>query len=127
MADTLLLDQILWDLVLDANGNIAVATDPYALAQDAASVIRTYLGEVYFDTTLGIPYLQQVFGRTPSLTLLKAQLETAAETVPGVSKATVFLTSTEGRIVTGQIQVTSEATGQVSAATFTVIDPQGVG
>lgn len=127
MADTLLLDQLLWDLVIDADGNIARATEPYSLAQDAASVIRTYLGEVYFDTTLGIPYLQQVFGRTPSLTLLKAQLETAAETVPSVKKATVFLTSTEGRIVAGQVQVTSETTGQVSAATFTVIDPQGVG
>lgn len=127
MASTLLLDQIAWDLVLDANGNIAVATEPYALAQDAASVIRTYLGEVYFDITLGIPYLQQVFGRTPSLTLLKAQLQSAAETVPGVESAKVFLVSTEGRVVSGQVQVTSTTTGQVSAATFTVIDPQGVG
>jgi ribosomal protein L35AE/L33A len=127
MASTLLLDTQTWDLLLDVDGNIAVASEPYSLAQDAASVIRTYLGEVYFDTTIGIPYLQQVFGRVPSLTLLKAQIETAAETVPDVTKATVFLTSTEGRIVTGQIQVTSAQTGQVSAATFTVIDPQGVG
>lgn len=125
--DTLLLDQTAWDLVLDANNNIAVAADPYSLAQDAASAIRTYLGEVYFDTTIGIPYLTEVFGRVPSLTLLKADLEAAAETVPDVAKAAVFLTSTEGRIVTGQVQVTSQTTGQVSVATFTVIDPQGVG
>lgn len=124
---TLLLDQILWDLVLDADGNIAVASNPYSLAQDAASVIRTYLGEVYFDTTVGIPYLTQVFGRVPSLSLLKAQLETAAETVPDVVKATVFLTSTAGRVVSGQVQVMSAQTGAVSSATFTVIDPQGVG
>lgn len=127
MASTLLLDQIWWDLVLDADGNIAVASEPYSLAQDASSAIRTWLGEVYFDTTLGIPYLQQIFGRTPSLTLLKATLESAAGTVPGVSKATVFLSSTEGRAVTGQVQVTSKSTGQVSVATFTVVDPQGVG
>jgi hypothetical protein len=124
---TLLLDQILWDLVLDAENNIAVAAAPYALAQDAASAVRTWLGEVYFDTTLGIPYLTQVFGRVPALSLLKGQLQATAETVPGVATATVFLTSTEGRIVSGQIQVTSQATGQVSAAAFTVIDPQGVG
>lgn len=127
MANTLLLDQIEWDLVLDADGNIAVASEPYSLAQDASSAIRTYLGEVYFDTTLGIPYLQQIFGRVPALTLLKAQMASAAETVPGVSKAEVFLTSTEGRVVSGQVQVTSEQTGVVSVATFTVIDPQGVG
>jgi hypothetical protein len=125
--DTLLLDVSAWDLVLDADGNIAVASNPYSLAQDAASVIRTYLGEVYFDTTVGIPYLTQVFGRVPSLTLLKAELEAAAETVPEVTKATVFLTSTEGRVVSGQVQITSAATGTTSSATFTVIDPQGVG
>lgn len=124
--DTLLLDTVTWDLTLDADGNIAVASDPYSLAQDAASVIRTYLGEVYFDTTLGIPYLTQVFGLIPSLTLLKAQLEAAAETVPGVTKATVFLTSTAGRIVSGQVQVQSATTGApVGVATFTVTDPQG--
>lgn len=125
--DTLLLDTVEWDLLLDANGNIAVATDPYSLAQDAASAIRTYLGEVYFDTSIGIPYLTQVFGRVPSLALLKAQLEAAAAAVPGVVSAVVFLASTEGRVVSGQVQVTSEATGQASVANFTVIDPQGVG
>lgn len=122
--DTLLLDQSAWDLLLDANGNIAVASEPYSLAQDAASVIRTYLGEVYFDTTVGIPYLTQIFGRLPTLTLLKAQLEAAAKTVPDVLNATVFLASTAGRIVSGQVQVTSAETGQVSVATFSVIDPQ---
>lgn len=127
--NTLLLDITTWDLVLDANGNIAVASNPYSLAQDAASAIKTYLGEVYFDTTIGIPYQTQVFGRVPSLNLLKTQLEAAAETVPGVDKATVFLASVTGRVVTGQVQVTSAATATSSATTstapFTVIDPQG--
>ena len=40
---TLLLDQTEWDLVLDASGNIALASPPYALAQDVASAVRTFL------------------------------------------------------------------------------------
>ena len=56
MADTLLLDLTNWDLVLDVNGNIAIARPPYALAQDAASAVKTFQGECYYDTTLGIPY-----------------------------------------------------------------------
>jgi hypothetical protein len=123
--DTLLLDQVTWDLVLDADENIAKATDPYALAQDAASVIRTWLGEVYFDTTLGIPWQQQVFGRTPSLSLLKEQLKAAALTVPEVGSVEVFLVTGDARTVGGQIQVTSEQ-GLVAVADFTVINPQGV-
>ena len=54
--DTLLLDVAAWDLVQDALGNIAVATEPYSLAQDAASAIKTFLGECYLDTTYGIAY-----------------------------------------------------------------------
>lgn len=126
--DTLLLDQLTWDLVLDAEGNIAKATNPYALAQDAASVIRTYLGEVYFDTTVGMPWLEQVLGRSPSLPLLKQQLIEAAETVPDVHRAKVFLTTMTARRVGGQVQVFPVDSSQgPSVAVFEVINPQGGG
>lgn len=126
MADTLLLDQLSWDLVLDANGDIAKASNPYSLAQDAASAIRTWLGEVYFDTTLGIPWRQQVFGKAPSLSLLKEQIKAVALTVPEVASADVFIVTGTDRRVGGQVQVTAES-GQTSAADFEVINPQGVG
>ena len=127
MAGTLLLDTDNWDLVVDANGNIALATEPYSLAQDAASAIKTFLGECYWDTTVGVPWKQQILGQTPTLALLKAQLEAAAETVPDVVKAQVFISSLTARAVSGQVQVTSATTGQTSAANFTVINPQGTG
>lgn len=125
--DTLLLDTLSWDLVLDADGNIAKASNPYALAQDAASAIRTWLGEVYFDTTLGIPWRQQVFGKTPSLALLKEQIRAAALTVPDVANADVFLVTLSGRRVGGQVQVRAASSGATSAVNFEVINPQGVG
>ena len=55
MPATLLLTPQTWDLTVDASNNIAVAAEPYALAQDAASAIRLFQGEDYYDTTRGIP------------------------------------------------------------------------
>jgi hypothetical protein len=134
MASTLLLNASTWDLVLDAFGNIAVATEPYALAQDAASAIKTFLGECWWDTTVGVPWLQQVLGQGFSLPVLKQLLTAAAKTVPDVTAATVFISSYSPvtRIVTGQVQITS-STGQTAAANFSspppfaVVNPQGAG
>jgi hypothetical protein len=126
MAATLLLDRTTWDLVLDANGNIALATEPYSLAQDAASAILTFLGECYWDTTVGLPWLTQIFtGQPQSMALLKARLIAAAETVPDVASAEVFFLQVNNRVVGGQVQVTSATTAQVSAASFNAINPQG--
>jgi hypothetical protein len=125
---TLLLDRTTGDLVLDASGNIALAAVPYSLAQDAASAIKTFAGEPYWNTSLGVPYLTQVFtGTPPSISTLKQLFVAAALTVPGVASATVFITSATGRSVSGQVQVVSQSTGQVSAASFSVINPQGPG
>lgn len=114
---TLLLDTVTWDLAVDAANNIALAAEPYALAQDAASAIRTFQGEVYFDTTLGVPYFQRILGKSPPVALMKAYFIKAALTVPGVTKAQCFISAWAGRTVRGQVQI-SDATGNTSAAGF---------
>jgi hypothetical protein len=123
---TLLLDRTTWDLVLDAAGNIAVADEPYALAQDAASAIQLWLGEAYLDTTVGVDW-KSILGQQPNLALLKQKMVDAAKTVPDVADATCFVTSLGDRRVAGQVQVVSKSTGQASAASFQVANPQGVG
>jgi hypothetical protein len=127
MASTLLLDRSDWDLVLDAEGNIAVASEPYSLAQDAASAIKTFAGEVYWNTGLGVPWLTAIFGKNPSISQLKGYFVAAALTVPDVASAQCFITAVTRRSVSGQIQVRSAATGQVAVAEFAVINPQGGG
>lgn len=122
---TLLLDPTSWDLTVDTNGNSALAPQPYALAQDAASAIKTFLGECWWDTTVGVPWLQQVFGKPLNLALLKQQLVNAALTVPGVASAVVYISSFSNRSLTGQVQVFS-STGQASVANFSSISPQGL-
>ena len=105
MSQTLLLDSLAWDLTLDTSGNIAVASEPYALAQDAASAIRLFAGELYYDTTQGVPYFSQILGKTPALTLVKHYLNTAALSVPGVASAQTFLLSWNDRTFKGQVQI----------------------
>ncbi|MGN6775004.1 hypothetical protein [Rhizobium sp.] len=114
---TLLLDQELWDLTVDTAGNIAVASNPYSQAQDAASAIRTFEGEVFYDTTLGIPYFTQILGYAPPTSLMKAYFNSSALTVPGVTKAQTFITSWQDRVLQGQVQIQNED-GQVSATGF---------
>lgn len=105
---TLLLDAALWDLTLDANGNIAVAQPPYAIAQDVASACRTVLGEVYYDTTIGVDYFGEIYGQTPPASVFQEQFEQAALTVPDVVSATCIIEaySAETRETIGQVQFT---------------------
>lgn len=117
MAATMLLTLDEWDLCLNSAGDWAVATEPYSIAQDAASAIKTFLGEVWYDTTLGIPYWQQILGKSPPLQLLKTQLINAALTVPDVTAAVVFIASVTGREVRGQILITFSAPSTPSAPT----------
>lgn len=115
--NTLLLDTLAWDLAVDASGNIAMASEPYALAQDAASSIKLFAGELYFDTTQGIPYFTQILGQTPPISLMKTNFNNAALTVPGVEGARCFITSITNRAVNGQVQI-EDTDGNVSAVGF---------
>src|SRR5260370_36256905 len=113
---SLLLAPRSWDLTLDVSNKIAVASDPYSLAQDAACAIKVFLGEVYYDTTQGVPW-RTILGGQPNLSLLKAKLVVAALTVPGVVSAKVFFSAISSRAVNGQVQVTNSL-GNKSAAAF---------
>ena len=106
-----------WDLTLDSAGNIALASEPYALAQDAASAIKTFAGEVYYNTLLGVPYFAEILGVAPPVELMKARFVEAALTVPGVVTAKAFIASIRHREVSGQVQVTA-ASGQTVAIGF---------
>lgn len=114
---TLLLDQATWDLTGDVYGNIAVASEPYALAQDAASQCQLFKGELWYNTTMGVPYWQLILGAAPPLSLIKAELVAAAELVPGVIAAQCFISSVVNRQVQGQVQIL-DSSGSVIAASF---------
>ena len=114
---SLLLDTVAWDLCVDANGNIAVASAPYADAQDAACAIRLFKGDLWSDTTQGVPYWTQILGQWPPVSLLKAELVFAASSATHVISASAYITSWSKRIVSGIVEVTNDA-GQTSTTSF---------
>jgi hypothetical protein len=104
--DTLLLDTVLWDLTVDAAGNIARATEPYALAQDVSSAVRLFLGELWYDDTQGIDYEGKILGKSPPLAVFQEYMVVAALTVPDVVSAVCIVESYDfaTRHVEGQLQ-----------------------
>ncbi len=104
--DTLVLATDTWDLITDANGNIAVASAPYSMAQDVASAIRLFTGELWYDTTQGVPYFETILGQRAPFQIIKAQIEKAALSVPDVVKANCTIAAFKDRVLTGQVLVT---------------------
>lgn len=110
MATTLLLDRTQWDLCLTSTGDIAVASEPYAQEQDVASECRLIQGEAWYDTTIGVPYITEILGRSVPVQLIKQYLAAAAKRVPGVTKVTVYLSDISARGLSGQVQFNGGAT-----------------
>jgi hypothetical protein len=131
--DTLALDRTTWDLFLDATGNIALAKPPYAQAQDMASAVRTFKGEVYYNTALGIMDFTRILGHLPPPAFLRADLIAAAVTVPGVTSAQAYLAMLDdSRTLRGQVQgragsVTAVATTPPASGRPFVLDESILG
>lgn len=114
---TLLLDVSTWDLCLDAAGNMATASLPYAAAQNAASAVKLFQGEYVFDLVLGVPYFQKILGRRPPLALVRSKFVDAALGVPEVTAARCYFSSFNDRTLAGQLLVT-DVNGRTSIAGF---------
>lgn len=106
--NTIILDTEAWDMVIDSYGNIAMAEPPYSLAQDVASALKLFLGELWYDTTKGVPYFQDILGQVPPISLITGHLEKAALSVPGVVSARCVINSYTDRELTGQILFVDE-------------------
>lgn len=115
--NTLLLDTALWDLCKDASGNIAMASNPYAIAQDVASALKLFNGELYYDNTKGIPYFGNILGEYPSAAYVKSQLIRAALTVPEVVEAQVLGIQLQNGVLSGTVEVI-DVTGQTNNVSF---------
>lgn len=117
MSKSLLLDRDVWDLVLDAEGNIAVCTEPYSIAQDVACACRTFKGELVYDINDGVPYFSEILGQWPPLSLVRERLKAAALSVEEVVSAQIIITAVEGRQLSGQVQFI-DVDGNANGVTF---------
>lgn len=67
------------------NGNLKLATGTQAIDQHLRAKLRTFLGEWFLDTRIGIPYFQQILGRkNPPVNLISAILRKAILQTSGV-------------------------------------------
>lgn len=106
-----------WDLTTDTAGNIAVADGKAAIAQDVASAVRVFRGELWYDTTQGVPYWQEILGYLPSAQFMKTQFIAEGKRVPNVVSIACFLTGPGiNRLVGGQMQITDDL-GSVAVIT----------
>jgi len=127
--DTLALDTSLWDLDVDAYGNIATVGDAtpasaqtgpgMRLAQDVATRCRAWNGEVYYDTTQGIRY-PSILGAAPNLAVVQNAFNTEALKVPECETAIAQFQFTAGSVreITGTLTV-ADVNGNSGAITIT--------
>ena len=117
--NTILLNPTSWDMLLDSNGNIAMASNPYAIAQDVASAIKLFLGELYYNTGKGIPYFAEILSKSPNTAapILAAQVEQAALTVPEVVSAKCTQLYFDNQVLSGVVEVI-DTTGAANNVQF---------
>jgi len=101
------LDTDKWDITIDDSGNLAQTANPYAVAQDVACACKTFLGEVWYDTTLGIPYYQRILGHWPGTQLINTKLQSEALKLDYVQTATcTTVIGKQDRIASGVMTIT---------------------
>ena len=107
--------------LLITNGSLTVATGDYAVAQNVATALMAFQGEVWYDTSFGMPYLQNIFGgRAPSLAFIKGKIISVAESITDVGSAVVFLLGPgSNRTLGGQVQLTNSAGETIGAVSTT--------
>lgn len=106
----LLLDHDLWDLCVNANGQIAICEEPYALAQRAANEIKLFIGEGWYDTNQGLPHFNQELGRPLNMAAVKIMIENAALGVEGIIQATAYpAIDRKTRKLTGSVLLKSQS------------------
>ena len=103
-----------WDLSVDSQNNISMIAGPGAVAQNVASACRTFQGEVYYDTDLGIPYRVKVFGVSAQPSLLSSFFESTAKNVSDVTDVKVNIALNSDREVTGSILLNGAAEIKIS-------------
>jgi enolase len=108
----LLLDPLTNDLVF-VNGKTTVTrTQSEIVAQRLKITLYTFLGEWFLDTTLGVPYFQQIFGKNRSKNAVDVIFQNIIAADPGVIEIREFestMDNTRGYEMTFSVRVAGNA------------------
>lgn len=72
------------DLALTPSGDFAWVEGPAQIRQRLAARFKFWLGEYFLDTRQGIPYLRDVFVKSPDLDVIDSLFRRVIMTTPGV-------------------------------------------
>jgi hypothetical protein len=101
------------DLYLDADGNISVSYDLQAVLEECSEAAKTLLGELIFNTSVGVPYAQTVWSGVPNISQFTSALRQTLLSVPEVNEVL--------SIVTGRTAATIHAAPNQPTVTYTAI------
>src|ERR1700692_1597038 len=74
-----------------SSGDIALCpTEYYCIAQTITIRLKTLSGEWFMDTSVGIPYLTEIFGQKRSPLFIRQAILPHIEAIPGVKQVTDF-------------------------------------
>lgn len=97
-----------WDLALSVGGNMATASGVERIVQDVACYERVFLGEGWYDTEVGIPYLLRELADLPPAGLVRERANRRGLEAPGVIAVNTELTEFSNRTLHGIIHVTTD-------------------
>lgn len=66
-------------------GDLVLVSGRDAVRQHLAIRLRTFLGECFLDTRVGMPYFQQILVKDPNVSAVRALYRKAIMTTPGVT------------------------------------------
>lgn len=82
----ILLDRATGDV--DLTNGIELVDDVEAIAQQIYIRLRTFLGEWFLDTRIGVPYFQKIIGKKRSQAQTDLIFRRSIQTTPGIASVT---------------------------------------
>lgn len=77
------LDQVSGDLVVE-NGDLVLTTGEDAIRQHVQQRLRTFLGEWFLDTGVGVPWFQDILKKNPNPQIVDGLIQNEIIQTPGV-------------------------------------------
>ena len=85
------------DFILDNAGDIALTNFDFSLvtgndetAQRILIKLRTYVGELFYNTKFGVPYYQEILGKNRDIGIVESLIKEAIITIDGVKRLLEF-------------------------------------
>lgn len=87
---TFQLDPITWDYVI-VNNQLVIIDGRAGIAQNLRQRFQFFLGEWFLDTSLGVPWIQEILVKGPLLQVVQELLKNVVLTCPGVLSLNTFV------------------------------------